>query len=85
MFILSGSVIKKYGWVMNFDELDSLIFPILQKLDHSLLNEVEGLENPTCENIAIWIWRSLKKRVKNLKTIEINRPRVGGCVYNGKK
>lgn len=83
--VLSGSIKKKFGWVMNFDELDAQVNYILKKLDHSLLNELDDLKNPTCENIAIWVWDSLKKNIRNLKTVEINRPRVGGCIYSGEK
>ena len=56
----------------------------LKKIDHNLLNEIEGLDNPTSENIAKWFWLGLKKKVKELVKIEIIRPRIGGCVYEGK-
>ena len=68
---------------MDLEELDPYLESILKKLDHSLLNDINGLENPTCENIAKWIWKMLKNKIKNLHSIEIYRPRVGGCVYSG--
>ena len=58
--------------------------PEISKLDHSILNEVEGLEKPTSESIAKWLWLKLKKKIPNLESIEINRPRIGGCIFNGK-
>ena len=80
--ILIGETKKKSGWIMDLDELDLYLNKVLNKLDHSLLNEIEGLHNPTCENIAKWIWKILKKEIKNLECIEIYRPRVGGCIYS---
>ena len=48
-----------------------------------MLNEIAGLEEPTSENLAKWFWIKLKKKIKNLSSVEINRPRVGGCIYSG--
>ena len=44
------------GWIMDFAEIKSAVKPILDRLDHFYLNEVPGLENPTSENLAVWIW-----------------------------
>ena len=49
---------------MDLEELDPYLESILKQLDHSLLNDINGLENPTCENIAKWIWKMLKKKLK---------------------
>ncbi len=80
---LKGNV-KKKGWVLDLDDLDKYLKKIIVKLDHSLLNDIKGLSNPTCENIAKWIWKILEKDIKNLNSIEVYRPRVGGCIYFGK-
>ena len=42
------------GFVKDFSEVDALIAPLLAQVDHRLLNEVAGLENPTAEIIARW-------------------------------
>ncbi len=81
---LKGSICKKNKWVMDLEELDSYVKPEISKLDHSILNEVEGLEKPTSESIAKWLWLKLIKKIPNLESIEINRPRIGGCIFNGK-
>ncbi len=81
---LTGSVEKKKNWVMDLEELDTHVLPEISLLDHSVLNEVNGLEKPTSENIAKWLWFKLKKKIPNLESIEINRPRIGGCIFNGK-
>ena len=80
---IKGNV-KKNGWVLDLDDLDKYLKKIIVKLDHSLLNDIKGLSNPTCENIAKWIWKILKKDIKNLDSIEVYRPRVGGCIFFGK-
>jgi len=57
--------------------------PILAKLDHYYLNEVEGLENPTSENLARWIWVRLKPRLPILTAVEIKETCTVGCIYRG--
>ena len=79
---ISGDPDKKNNWIINYDEIDNIIVPIVNKLDHRTLNEISGLENPTAENIAKWFWKQIKK-INNLSSIEIYRPRIGGCIYEG--
>ena len=78
-----GEIKKEHGWVVDLEELDLFVKPLLKILDHTMLNEVAGLEEPTSENLAKWFWKKLEKKIKNLSSIEINRPRVGGCIYSG--
>ena len=80
---ISGDPDKKNNWIINYDEIDNIIVPIVNKLDHRTLNEISGLENPTAENIAKWFWKQIKKKINNLTSIEIYRPRIGGCIYEG--
>ena len=56
---LEGAVDPATGWVVDFFAIESAFAPLLAVLDHHNLNEVEGLENPTAENIAVWIWRRM--------------------------
>ena len=81
---IEGNVEKKHGWVFNFEKLDKLILPLINIIDHNLLNEITDLEFPTSENIAKWFWNKLIKDISQLRKIEIIRPRIGGCVYEGK-
>ena len=72
------------GYVFHFDELAQTMAEAQDALDHRLLNEVEGLEAPTLERIAIWLWNHLQNRVPGLAEIEIARDSCGeGAVYNG--
>jgi 6-pyruvoyltetrahydropterin/6-carboxytetrahydropterin synthase len=55
----------------------------LDRLDHRYLNDIPGLENPTSENLAIWIWRALSPVLPQLKEITIGETCDAGCIYRG--
>ncbi len=81
--IVAGEVSEQAGWVMDFADLKASFKPIYDQLDHYYLNDVEGLENPTSENIARWIWNKLKPSLPQLSAIEIRETCTSGCVYKG--
>ena len=80
---VTGEVDEKSGWVMDFADIKTSVRPILKQLDHYYLNEIRGLENPTSENLALWIWGKLKPQLPLLSTIEIKETCTSGCVYSG--
>lgn len=80
---VSGPVGKESGWVMDFATIGEAFKPIWQQLDHYYLNDVPGLENPTSENIARWIWDRLKPALPELSSIEIRETCTSGCRYSG--
>ena len=80
---VAGMVDEDTGWVMDFAELKSHFKPIYDKLDHYYLNDIPGLENPTSENIARWIWVKLKRVLPQLSSVEIRETCTSGCVYQG--
>jgi 6-pyruvoyltetrahydropterin/6-carboxytetrahydropterin synthase len=72
------------GYVFHFDELAGNMAEAQEALDHRLLNEIDGLEAPTLERIAMWLWNRLQNRVPGLAEIEIARDSCHeGCVYSG--
>ena len=75
--------VNKMGWVMDFGDVKLICNPIIQLLDHAYLNEIVGLENPTSENIAIWVWAKVKAGLPNLISVEIRETCNSGCVYSG--
>jgi len=81
---VDATVDLQTGWVMDFGELKQLMNPILQLIDHQLLNEVPGLENPTAENLAIWIWNKLQPSLPALSKIELKETPTSGVVYDGR-
>ena len=66
---VSGPVGAKTGWVMDFADLKKAFQPLFDQLDHHCLNDIEGLENPTSENLARWVWQRLQPGLPGLKKV----------------
>jgi 6-pyruvoyltetrahydropterin/6-carboxytetrahydropterin synthase len=81
--VVTGPCDPKLGWVMDYAEISDAFRPILEKLDHYYLNEISGLENPTSENLAVWIWRKLKSKMPMLSEIVVAETCTARCVYRG--
>ena len=80
---VEGPVGADTGWVMDFADLKAAFAPLHERLDHRYLNEIEGLENPTSENLARWIWRELRPVLPSLASIEVRETCSTGCIYHG--
>lgn len=80
---VAGEPGSQSGWVMDFADLKLAFRPIFEQLDHRYLNDIEGLENPTSENLAIWIWERLKPTLPALSRVVVNETCTSGCVYRG--
>jgi len=80
---VTGPVSESEGWVMDFAAVAAAVEPVLAEVDHCYLNEVAGLENPTTENIAVWLWRRISTQLQGLSEIEIRENDTTGCVYRG--
>ena len=80
---VTGQVGERSGWVMDFAELKAAFAPVHDRLDHRYLNEIPGLENPTSEVLARWIWRELVADVPLLSSIEVRETCTSGCIYRG--
>ena len=71
------------GWVMDFADLKAAFMPLYDQLDHHYLNDIEGLENPTSERLAQWIWARMKPRVPLLSEVVVHETCTSGCRYRG--
>lgn len=80
---VSGPVGADTGWVMDFADLRQAFQPLFDQLDHRYLNEVDGLENPTSENLARWIWQRLAADLPQLSRVVVQETCNAGCVYTG--
>ena len=80
---VSGPVGQESGWVMDFADLRKAFQPLFDQLDHNCLNDVEGLENPTSENLAKWIWLGRKPDLKRLSKVVVQETCNAGCIYTG--
>lgn len=79
----SGEPGPDTGWVVDFGDIKIAFDPILARLDHYYLNEIEGLENPTSENLARWIWDRLQPALPLLSRVEVSETCTSGCTYDG--
>lgn len=80
---VEGGIGERTGWVMDFADLKRAFDPIFHLLDHNYLNDVEGLSNPTSENLAIWLWNRVKPRLPELSRIAVFETCTTGCEYRG--
>jgi len=80
---VSGPVGQETGWVMDFADLQRAFQPLFDRLDHYCLNDIKGLENPTSENLAKWIWEHLQPDLPLLTKIVVQETCNAGCIYTG--
>lgn len=78
-----GPVGQDTGWVIDFADMSNAFQPLFEQLDHHYLNEVEGLSNPTSENIARWIWTRLMPGLPMLSQVVVHETCTSGCIYRG--
>jgi 6-pyruvoyltetrahydropterin/6-carboxytetrahydropterin synthase len=81
---LDGPVDPHTGFVVDFFDLEQSFDGIMEALDHRSLNEVIGLENPTAENIALWIWNRLKVAIKQLSAVRVYETADCWAEYDGR-
>lgn len=78
-----GPVDPTLAWVMDFADLKAAFQPLHDQLDHHYLNEIPGLENPTSERLAIWIWDRLRPVIPGLCAVVVRETCTSGCEYRG--
>lgn len=81
--ICEGELDEETGWLIDFAKVKQAFEPLLQQLDHHFLNEVEGLENPTAENIARWIWTGVRPTLPFLTQVNLAETCTARCEFRG--
>ncbi len=81
---LEGDLDTDLQWVMDFKELKDVVKPVIDRIDHRLLNDIKGLENPTAERIVVWIWEQIEPKLPLLSKLELNETPTSGAVYERK-
>ncbi len=81
---LEGPVDPKTGFVVDFFTIEKAVEPLRAELDHHCLNEIVGLENPTAENIAVWIFQRIKKALPQLASVIVHETKDCYAEYEGK-
>ena len=82
---VSGPVDPHLGWVMDFADIKLAFEPLFQQLDHRYLNDVPGLENPTSENLARYIWRELEPALPQLSRVVVHETCTSGASCTGER
>lgn len=78
-----GEVDPKTGWLIDFADLKRAVDPIIHELDHYCLNDIAGLENPTSEMVAVWLWNRLAPQIPILHRVTIEETCSSRCHYFG--
>lgn len=83
--ILYGPIDPQSGWLIDFNEIKHITKTLIKSLDHKLLNNIEGLENPTSENISAYIYSKLKPIIPFLDRVILSETRSTKVIYPVKK
>ena len=81
---VEGPIDPHTGWVMDFADIKQAFKPLFERLDHHYLNDIDGLDNPTSENLAIWIWQQLKPVLPLLATVVVHETCTAASHYDGR-
>jgi 6-pyruvoyltetrahydropterin/6-carboxytetrahydropterin synthase len=80
---IEGDTQEGTQWVVDFGDVADALSELRETLDHRLLNDIEGLERPTLENIARWAAGKLKEKFPGLRSVRVSRPSNGEtCIYD---
>jgi len=80
---VEGVINEEIGWIYDHKQISTAMRPLIEELDHSYLNEIEGLESPTIEVMAAWFWRKLEADLPGLCEIVIHETPTTRCVFRG--
>lgn len=81
--VCEGDIDERSGWLVDFADIKRAFGPAFDRLDHHYLNEIDGLDNPTAENIARWIWRLVKPALPSLRQVNVAETCTARCEYRG--
>jgi 6-pyruvoyltetrahydropterin/6-carboxytetrahydropterin synthase len=80
---VEGQVDPATGWIYDHSRISHAMQPLLDMMDHAYLNDIDGLENPTIENMAHWLWQRLQPACPGLCEIVIHETPTARCIYRG--
>lgn len=80
---VKGEVDEQVGWFIDYADVEAAFAPLRERLDHHYLNEVPGLENPTSENLARWVWVALVRALPGLCRVTVHETCNSRCIYRG--
>jgi 6-pyruvoyltetrahydropterin/6-carboxytetrahydropterin synthase len=81
---LAGPLDPELGWLIDFADVDRAVDPVIAEIDHRVLNEIDGLDNPTSELLAVWLWDRVAPRLGGLLAeVEVAETADSRCAYRG--
>jgi 6-pyruvoyltetrahydropterin/6-carboxytetrahydropterin synthase len=83
--IVEGEVDPARGYLIDYGDIKKAAEPLLKRLDHYYLNEIEDLSNPTAENIAKWLWDRLAPALPSMTCIVVHETCTSSCEYRGEE
>ncbi|HYJ32844.1 MAG TPA: 6-carboxytetrahydropterin synthase QueD [Candidatus Binatia bacterium] len=81
---VEGEVDPRTGWFLDYAVIRDAVEPLRKQLDHYYLNEIPGLDNPTSEHLAGWLWERLKHSLPSLARITVHETCEARCEYEGR-
>jgi len=82
--VVAGEIDPDLGWLVDYGHISDVVEPLIRReLDHRSLNDVPGLENPTSEHLAVWLWRRLESLLPGLGSITVAETCTARCTYRG--
>ncbi len=78
-----GPIDPHTGWIIDYGDIKAAFQPLYNQLDHNYLNDIPGLENPTSEHLALWIWDRLKPELHSLTAVTVHETCTTTCEYRG--
>ncbi|VFP87598.1 6-carboxy-5,6,7,8-tetrahydropterin synthase [Candidatus Erwinia haradaeae] len=78
---VTAEIDPRTGWVMDFSDIKHAFQPIYSQIDHAYLNQIPGLENPTSEILAVWIFQKTKPVLPTLGAVIVQETCNSGCIY----
>ncbi len=80
---VAGQCNPELGWLIDYADISAAFKPLWEQLDHRYLNDIPGLDNPTSETLAAWIWQRLKPRLPQLVEVIVAETCTARCIYRG--
>ncbi|NKB89219.1 MAG: 6-carboxytetrahydropterin synthase QueD [Acidobacteria bacterium] len=80
---VGGTIDPKRGWLIDYHDIEAAWEPLHDALDHRHLNDVRGLDNPTSENLAVWIFEHLIDDLAELVSVTVHETCTARCEYFG--
>ena len=78
---IHGPLDPQVGWVLDYNDINTRLGPLFKEIDHCVLNEIKGLENPTSENLCFWIYNNAKKLIPEIVQISVSETSNTECSY----